>query len=316
MDKLHRLHELDRLLKARRQPGPFTTIERELDVSKSTARRLVNTLELHGAPIIRIDGRVMYEKGASFELPGLWFSPQELFALMSAQELLAAAEPGLLGNMLDPLRKKIDELLEAENLGASRIRPKLKIIRMAGRGTGAHFADVAKALIENRQLEFHYRSRTKRELTHRKVSPQCVTHYRDNWYLDAWCHDQKATRRFAIDRIVDARVSRFAITKVNERLLEENLSGSYGAFAGKPIGIAEMIFGATSAEWVADETWHAKQIGERLPDGRYRLKVPFADIRELARDLMRYGPDVEVIGPSELRAFVAEQHRAAARNYE
>jgi len=28
-----------------------------------------------------------------------------------------------------------------------------------------------------------------------------LTHYRDNWYLDAWCHAKKALRTFSLDNI-------------------------------------------------------------------------------------------------------------------
>ena len=42
----------------------------------------------------------------------------------------------------------------------------------------------------------------------RTVSPQRLTHYRDNWYLDAWDHEREALRSFALDRIGDAAVAR------------------------------------------------------------------------------------------------------------
>jgi predicted DNA-binding transcriptional regulator YafY len=287
-------------------------------VSESTARRLVDELEnMFHAPVLRIPGRgIALDKDQAFELPGLWFSPDELFALMTAQQLLESAEPGLVGKILEPLKQKIERLLDAETFGAAHLRPKLRLMRVAGRGTGQHFSEVAKALIEGRQLEFGYRARTTREETHRKVSPQLVTHYRDNWYLDAYCHDKRKMRRFAIDRIEAARVSRLSITKVSERSLEDYLGASYGVFAGKAKATADLIFNATSAEWVADETWHERQQGEWLDDGTYRLRVPYADMREIARDLMRYGADVMVVAPAELREFIAERHRAAAAQYE
>jgi len=37
-----------------------------------------------------------------------------------------------------------------------------------------------------------------------KVSPQRLVHYRDNWYLDAWCHLRGDLRSFAIDAIQEA----------------------------------------------------------------------------------------------------------------
>jgi predicted DNA-binding transcriptional regulator YafY len=53
---------------------------------------------------------------------------------------------------------------------------------------------------------------------------------------------------------------------------------------------------------VADEHWHSKQQGQFLPDGRYELKLPFSNPRELLMDVLRYGPDAEVVDPPSLRS--------------
>ncbi|MDT8429578.1 MAG: WYL domain-containing protein [Pseudomonadales bacterium] len=46
-----------------------------------------------------------------------------------------------------------------------------------------------------------YSSRSKEELSERWVSPQRLVYYRDNWYLDAWCHLREGLRMFSIDRL-------------------------------------------------------------------------------------------------------------------
>ena len=38
-----------------------------------------------------------------------------------------------------------------------------------------------------------------REVTQRIVSPQRLSYYRENWYLDAWCHDKNALRKFGFE---------------------------------------------------------------------------------------------------------------------
>ena len=49
---------------------------------------------------------------------------------------------------------------------------------------------VAGALMR-RRLAIAYHGRERDATTVRKVSPQRLTHYRDNWYLDAWCHSRR-----------------------------------------------------------------------------------------------------------------------------
>ena len=46
-----------------------------------------------------------------------------------------------------------------------------------------------------------------------------------------------------------------------------------------------------------------------LSDGRFELRVPYSDSRELMMDVLKYGPDVEVVEPEALRAQVVEAVR-------
>ncbi|EXI75803.1 MAG TPA: WYL domain-containing protein [Candidatus Accumulibacter phosphatis] len=62
--------------------------------------------------------------------------------------------------------------------------------------------------------------------------------------------------------------------------------------------------------WAASERWHANQEGAFLEDGRYELRVPCPDDRELIRDIMEYGSDCEVIGPEALGTRVAAEFAA------
>ena len=69
------------------------------------------------------------------------------------------------------------------------------------------------------------------------------------------------------------------------------------------------------ARWVADERWHPGQTGQFLTDGRYELRIPCRDSRELVMDILRHGPEVEVVAPEELRAEVVATLRRALGQY-
>jgi len=62
-----------------------------------------------------------------------------------------------------------------------------------------------------------------------------------------------------------------------------------------------MRFTPERARWVAAERWHSKQRSETLAVGSYVLEIPYSDERELVGDLLRFGADVEVLEPGELR---------------
>jgi len=147
------------------------------------------------------------------------------------------------------------------------------------------------------------------------VSPQRITHYRDNWYLDAWDHERKALRSFAVDRIGGARLLEDAAQDLSNDDLNQHLASSYGIFSGEPKGWATILFSPKAARWVADEQWHSKQQGRLLPDGRYELKVPYSVSRELLMDILHYGADAEIIEPSVLREQAKSLLELALSNY-
>ena len=66
---------------------------------------------------------------------------------------------------------------------------------------------------------------------------------------------------------------------------------------------------------MADEHWHPQQQGRFLEDGRYELRIPYADARELIMDILKQGPDVEVAAPSALRRMVRQRLEAGAQQY-
>ena len=74
------------------------------------------------------------------------------------------------------------------------------------------------------------------------------------------------------------------------------------------------MFDAEAAQWVSKEIWHPAQKGTPLPDGRFRLEVPYADATELAMDVMSLADHLEVEAPEALRRLVANKVAAAARN--
>ena len=160
---------------------------------------------------------------------------------------------------------------------------------------------MASATLERKEISFDYRARSTDETTRRRVSPQRLTHYRGNWYLDAFDHDREALRSFSVDRITGAKMLDGAARDVPEAELERHLAGGYGIFSGDPKGTATIRFNAKSARWVADEHWHSKQQGRFLADGRYELKLPYSVPRELLMDVLHYGADAEIVEPAMLR---------------
>src|SRR3546814_3013995 len=84
------------------------------------------------------------------------------------------------------------------------------------------FRTVCSAVLSRKRLSFEYRARSTDEKTRRTVSPQRITHYRDNWYLDAWDEEKEALRSFSVDRITRARQLDAAARDVDDAQLAQH----------------------------------------------------------------------------------------------
>ena len=310
MDKFDRIYQLHSLLEGRKTPVPLEEVMLRLECSEATVFRIIRAMKDYlSAPIEHMDDPPGYRyqpssEGRAYQLPGLWFSARELQSLALLQRLIHGLGPGLLEAHLSPVAKRLDELMAHKRLSLSEAESRIRILTVAARPTGDSFEVVASATLQRRKLRFLYRSRSKDEQTTRVVSPQRLAHYRDNWYLDAWDELRQALRSFSVDRIRAPVQLNDAADDRQVPELDEHFASSYGIFAGKANKMATLRFSRERARWVADERWHPQQSGQFLTDGRYELKIPYRDSRELVMDVLRHGADVEVVSPETLRVEV------------
>jgi predicted DNA-binding transcriptional regulator YafY len=141
-------------------------------------------------------------------------------------------------------------------------------------------------------------------------------YYRENWYLDAWCHLRNELRSFAVDAIRRADIVETPAKNVPDKTLDSVLGAGYGIFSGRKVQWAKLRFSPERSRWVKSEKWHPRQRGKMLADGRYVLELPYSDPRELVMDILRYGADAEVLAPAALREQVVSRFRAALTLYE
>jgi predicted DNA-binding transcriptional regulator YafY len=255
--------------------------------------------------------------GPQFELPGLWFSAEEIHALLTMQHLLSNLDTGgLLGPQIKPLLARLTGLLGSAENPAEEVQRRIKVQTVGARHFHLdHFQGVGSALLRRKRLVIRYHARGTDETTEREVSPQRLVYYRDNWYLDAWCHLRQDLRAFAVDAIEKAEILDARAKDVSEKRLDEVLGSGYGIFTGDKVTWATLRFTPERAKWVASERWHASQEGHLRKDGSYELKVPYTDDRELLMDIMKYGADCEVVSPKLLRERVICEFTRASAQY-
>jgi predicted DNA-binding transcriptional regulator YafY len=317
MDRYERIVRLHRLLKHNRTGVSLERLMEEIEASRATVYRDIAFLrDALGAPIeTDVEShrfKYVIDPDQVFELPGLWLSPEEVYALLVARQALTAQSEGALAEALGDLGPRLKGLVgdRVDHLG------RIRVLRQASRKLDdATFRTVTGAVLERKRLTFSYRARSTGEGSVRTTSPQRLTHYRDNWYLDAWDHDKRGLRSFALDRMAAAQMLEATADDWPEAELDAHFASSYGIFSGPARAWATIRFSAHAARWVADERWHSQQKGRFLPDGRFELQLPFGNARELLMDVLRYGPDAEVLAPVSLREEMKQLLTLALTGY-
>jgi len=322
MDRTERFYKIEMLIRNRGCVS-FASLRDELEVSRATLNR--DLLYLRS----RMDAPIVYDRDANgykfetdprrvqHELPGLWFSEREIHALLTMHQLIQELDAGgVLARHLQPLLDKLHGMLGTSASEAKQLMKRVKIVTPARRPVEVRFFEIAgSALLQRRRIEMRYYTRGRKQEGTRVVSPQRLVHYRNTWYLDAWCHNSDGMRRFSLDAIRDAALLDQRARDVGVKTVEAELDGGYGVFSGVKLQWATLRFSPEAAEWVRHEQWHPAQQSEVGADGSLTLRVPYADATELAMDVLRHGEQVRVLAPAALAEKVASRLRAAGELY-
>lgn len=327
MNQLDRLYQLERLLLSR-QPLSRDALMRELEISRATLKRYLELLR------DRMNMPVAYDRGTNTyamsqpvgksqaitqrqELLGVWFSQQEIVALLTMYQLIDNLDSaGMLQRHLQPILQRLDSMLDSSQMQAQELQRRVRIIGAARREVPSRYFElVGLALTQRRRVRITYFTRSRNEQSERTVSPQRLVHHRHTWYLDAWCHTSKELKRFALDAIREARMLDEAVKEVALSTVEKTMDQGYGIYAGTKLRWATLVFTPWSAIWVAPEQWHLEQKSRKLADGSLELKVPYTDDTELLMDIQRHGPDVRVVSPLQLRDKLLAALQGAVDQY-
>lgn len=292
------------------------TFKRDVAYIRNRMNTVVTWSQEHRAYVI--DGRAG-DDTLRESIPGTQFDRSELLALIAIQQILEQIEPRLLQDVLHPLRKRTASMLNGSGVEGERLQQalaRIKVLPMQRRSVDdTLFERIVSALVTRKQIAVESTHRQTRERMQRTLSPQRIVSYRDNWYLDAWCHLREALRTFSFDTLSNAHVSDDTAKDIDAATLDQHFAGSYGIFAGVATQHALLRFIPRVAGWIEHEQWHPQQTITTLISGEIELTVPYANATELVRDILKWGADVEVISPLGLREQVANAARAMAEQY-
>jgi len=162
------------------------------------------------------------------------------------------------------------------------------------------------AVLKKRCLRIVYYTGYSGETAERRIEPYRLHNYRGTWHLVAFCHYRGEPRIFMLSRIREVQV--LAETYGGHRFdVAQFLDTAFGIYRGGTIQKAVLRFSPAVARIIRDQIWHQDQEMHEEEDGSLTLSVPIADLTEIRRHVLKYGAEVEVLAPEELRRQVREE---------
>ncbi|WP_030812903.1 helix-turn-helix transcriptional regulator [Streptomyces sp. NRRL F-2799] len=294
----------------------------ELEVSVRTVYRDVQALSAAGIPLYGEAGHAggyALLDGYRTRLTGL--TADEAQTLFLAGLPGPAAELGL-GPVLAAAELKLEAALPAGLRDRGRRIRECFHLDAPGWYREAdevpHLPAVAAAVWERRAVRVRYRRWHAPQVVERRLEPYGIVLKAGRWYTVARTDDALRTYRIGqiltldpldepFDPPADFDLARH--WQAHSASLQDRLWQGEAEIRISPAGIARLRDFAPQA--VLDAVTRA----EPEPDGHYRATIPVEGLTHAESELLRLGPEVEVLAPAELRDRIAASTRAMAALY-
>jgi len=259
-----------------------------------------------------------YRFSGGYSLKRLELSSSELFGLV-ALRAISASLGGALGTYVDEVTEKM--VGSAGNGVKERMRTapsvtfRLSEIRLDDHGERT-FNLLSSAERASRCVTFIYEDKEGHR-TKRTADPYGFIVSGGRVYCLAYDHDRRDKRTFAVDSISDLSVLSQTFTKPGNFNLEEFASTSIsGVLHSEKTQEVRVRFASRVAKAAIAARVVAERDVERMHDGSVEIVYRVADVDELCRWVLGWGPQAEIVSPQDARDRVHMLIAQIAAKYE
>lgn len=287
------------------------TLSEQFEISAKTAQRNIEFMRdrLH-APLRYVPARRGYEfTDNTWQMPGLWLTEDELISLVLSFRMATTVPDEQIKTSLKKLLNQIIANHTTSKISIGALSEKISVKNIAyARASETVFRKLLEALVWSRPVQIEYYSPHNNQSTMRDILPLHLLNYMGTWHIIAHCHVKDELRDFVLSRIKSVERSSAAINaRAEPKVVQEFIGKSFGIFRGKDKTAVCLRFAKNIAPWIAEQRWHPDQKVSVEKDGRLRMNLFVSDFREIKREILRYGAQVEVISPKALRNEVKEE---------
>ncbi len=307
---LHRFLWFHNEVKKSRHPNARKLAE-EFEISTKTAQRSITFIsERLNAPLAYVSAHrgYIYEDN-TWELPGLWLHEDELVSLVLSFRLATAVPDTHIKSSLKKLLNQIIANHTTGKISIDDISEKISVKNIAyARTSEVIFHRLLGALLWSKPIRIEYYSPHNDQSTARDILPLHLLNYMGTWHIIAHCSVKNELRDFVLSRIKSVDGCDKPINaRIEPKSVQDYIRKTFGIFRGPETTNVCLRFARDIAPWIAEQSWHPDQKVTIGKDGRLNLTIPVADFREIKREILRYGAQVEVIAPAALKNEVKKE---------
>ncbi len=310
----------DGRIRAGKHPNANQLAE-HFEISPKTAQRTIEFMRYRlRAPLRYLpqERGYIYEND-TWELPGLWLNEEELTSLLVSYRLASAIPDSTLKtsfkSFLDQIITRFSPAAMPVSVADLNKKVSVKNIEYS-RTNEKTFHTVLDALVHGRSVTIEYYSPHNHEATTRDILPLHLLQYMGTWHIIAHCNLKDGLRDFVLSRIK-------TITPSQKTIAAPTTAGTIKDYLRKHFGIMTsphtievcLRFSPEIAPWIAEQVWHPAQQIRHEKANTLCLTFPVADLREIKREILKYGAQVEVVSPKALREEVKKEIEKMKKKY-
>ena len=282
------------------------------EITRKTAQRDIEFLrDRMSAPLVYIpEQRGFAYEDNTYELPGFWLEEKSLTSLLLAYRLASAVpDVAIKTSLRSFLEQLLTKLSHSNAISIKDLSNKVSVRNIEYSKTSEKiYHAMLEALLSSKPIQIEYHSPHNSQTTVRDILPLHLLHYMGTWHIIAHCAMKNELRDFVLSRIkvispcTDKITARFTSEQVREYVRK-----TFGIFHGKETKEVCLCFSKDVSTWIAEQAWHPAQKTFVKKDGRLCLTIPVADLREIKREVLKYGSQVEVLSPKSLRTEIKKE---------
>jgi predicted DNA-binding transcriptional regulator YafY len=175
-----------------------------------------------------------------------------------------------------------------------------------------HFNTLLHAMEARRAVRMTYYTLSRDQESTRTVDPYQLYFHQGMWYLHGWCHQRRATRDFALERLRALEMTAVVFPAPDLAAIRAQLAQRFSIIQDTPLQVVIRFDAGEEARRIRERIWHPSQQLAEHADGGCSLTMTVGGIESVVRWILGFGRHAHVVSPPALVTRIADEVAAMA----